>query len=192
MLRQCCVILRRFNIAGMLIALGLVPCHAKTSHGDAVLIRGTNPASLPGSVDQVILSDIPIGAKIGMRYRVLSLPETIYPSGFQLEVPENEDVRGGAEFPWQKCVMRASLKDLRGRTFFSRTINLGRDRLGSEPGKQGHRKILFLFTDYKPDGMTTLPRHLSYELHIDVIRPSLRSTDKLIIKAFALLSRPNR
>lgn len=191
LLRQCFVVLCRFCIAGVLVVLGLIPCQAKTSHGDAVLIHGTNPPSLPASIDQLILPDVSIGAKSSVRYRVLSLPQTIYPSGFQLEVPEDEDVRGRTQFPWQNCIIRASLEDLRGKAFFSRTINLGRDRLGSEPGKQNHRRILFLFTDYKLDGTTALPRHLSYQLHIDVIRPSSRSSDKLIVKAFAVLSRTN-
>jgi hypothetical protein len=74
-----------------------------------------------------------------------------------------------------------------GSVIFSRKINLGKDRLGSSSGKRNHRKIFFSFTDYEMEGTTSLPKHLSYDLQVEVLRPSLRASDKLTVKAFTLL-----
>lgn len=182
---------RSVFISSVVITLSLASCSSTTRHGDARLFSGNSPSFLPAAMAELILPEVPIGRTSVIRYRILSLPHTIYPSGFELEVPENEApvLPGDTQFPWSNCVIRASLTNPDGSVFFSRTINLGRDRRGSGPGRRNHRKIFFPFTDYQMDGTTSLPRHRSYELQIEVLRPSFRASDKLTVDA---LSNPSR
>lgn len=163
---------------------------AGTRHGDVTLTdnRGGLPF-LPEAADWLTFPDIPIGKSLTLRYRVRALPQVIYPSGFNLEVPASEYVplqNAASEAPWRHCIIRASLTTPGGVRFFSQTITLGKGRRGAEL-KGTRSKIFFSFTDYEPNGTTKLPHHLSYDLQIEVLQPSLRASDKLTVDAFTEL-----
>ena len=167
---------------------------AETRHGDAVLVDERGFSFLPEPADHLDFPKISLAAPRTYRYRVSELPQVIYPSGFSLEVPPQEDEFGvRREYPWSRCVLRASLMTPAGRLFYRRTYRLGRDRAGSHPGRRGRRAVHFVFTDYSVSGTTRLPRHSSYVLQIEVLRPSMRSADVLTVQAFTTLhpKRPN-
>ena len=167
------------------VASVLTACVAGIRHGDARLVDAKGfPLE---AADWLEFPKMPLGASGVFRYRVEALPQVIYPSGFLLDVPENEALGPRREFPWSSCVVRASLLTPDGRTFHSRTIRLGRDRLGSEPGKRGRRRVFFRFTDYNTSGTTRLPSYLTYDLQIEVLRPSARPFDALTAVAFTVL-----
>lgn len=186
----CEIMWRKINIAGVILAVFVIRCVAATTqHGDAKLIDRKNFSLSPVAVDELIFPDISIGETSVVRYRVRSLPQVIYPRGFYLEVPDSEDspfrIRGG--LPWRDCEIRASLVRPTGGVFFVRRINLGSGRRSSHPGKRNRRKIFFPFTDYEMEGKTSLPHYLSYDLQIEVLRPSLRASDKISVEAITLL-----
>ncbi len=170
----------------IVIFLGLVACAGGRRYGDARLIEGTNPSFLPETVGSLTFPEIPIGRVSVVRYHVASLPRVIYPSGFLLEVPKTEDFPRAAEHPWSHCVIHASLLAADGTRFFSREIHLGRDRQGSD-AQGSRRKISFAFTDYRMEGTTSLPRHVTYDFEVEVLRASSRPTDKLVVEAYSVL-----
>lgn len=163
-----------------------------TRHGDVTLIDNRGGVRfLPKAVDRLVFSDIPIGKPLVVRYHVRSLPQLIYPSGFTLNVPEAEYrplQEAPKKAPWHNCVIRASLTTPDGARFYSRTIALGKDRHGAELSGR-YSKIFFSFSDYQMDGKTSLPRHLSYNLQIEVLRPSSRGSDKLTVDASTSLAK---
>ena len=84
-------------------------------------------------------------------------------------------------------MIRASLLTRKGDLFFSKNLDFSKDWNGSsEPGSDAeHRKIFFHFTDYDFDtGQSSIPKHLSYVLRLEVLRPSLRLSDRLEMEAF--------
>ena len=90
--------------------LGLEP--AGTAHGDVTLTNNNGFSFLPEPADWLTFPAIPIGKQSVMRYHVRSLPQVIYPSGFNLEVPEAEYLplqEAPKEAPWRDCIVRASL-----------------------------------------------------------------------------------
>jgi hypothetical protein len=158
---------------------------AKSRHGDAVLVNEHGVSFLPEPADHLDFPKISLAAPRTYRHRVSELPQVIYPSGFSLEVPPQEDEFGVRhEHAWSPCVVRASLITPAGRLFHSRTYRLGRDRTGSSDGHHGRHAVYFPFTDYSVNGTTRLPHYLSYVLQIEVLRPSLRPSDVLTIEAF--------
>jgi len=168
---------------------------AQSRHGDAVLVDPRGFSFLPEPADHLDFPKISLASPRKYRYRVSELPQVIYPSGFSLEVPQQEDEFGvRREYAWSRCIVRASLITSAGRVFHRRTYRLGRDRAGSHPGRRGRRAVHFVFTDYSVSGTTRLPRHLSYVLQIEVLQPSMRSSDMLTIEAFTTVhpKRPNQ
>jgi hypothetical protein len=164
----------------------------RSRHGDAVLVDEHGFSFLPEPADHLDFPKISLAAPRTYRYRVSGLPQVIYPTGFSLEVPQQEDEFGVRhEHAWSPCVVRASLITPAGRVFHSRTYRLGRDRAGSSEGHHGRRAVYFLFTDYSLSGTTRLPHHLSYLLQIEVLQPSMRPSDVLAIEAFTTV-RPKR
>jgi hypothetical protein len=158
---------------------------AQSRHGDAVLVDERGFSFLPEPADHLDFPKVSLAAARTYRYRVSELPQVIYPSGFSLEVPQQEDEFGVRhEHAWSPCVVRASLITSVGRVFHSRTYCLGRDRAGSSDGHYGRPAVYFPFTDYSVSGTTRLPHYLSYVLQIEVLRPSLRPSDTLTIQAF--------
>lgn len=160
-------------------------CVSGVRHGDALLVDAKGFPLEPA--DWLEFPKTPLRVSGVFRYHVEALPQVIYPSGFLLDVPESEDLGPGREFPWSSCVVRASLLAPDEHVFHSRTIRLGRDRSGSWPGKRGRRRVFFPFTDYNISGRTRLPSYLSYDLRIEVLRPSARPTDVLNVEAFTVL-----
>lgn len=179
----------------MAFCCAIPPLHAsgaKSHHGDAVLVDARGFSFLPEPADPLDFPKISLSASRTYRYRVSDLPQVIYPMGFSLEVPQQEDEFGvRQEHAWSQCVVRASLITSAGRVFHSRTYRLGRDRAGSSDGRHGRRAVSFPFTDYSISGETRLPHHLSYVLQIEVLRPSLRASDALTIEAFTIV-RPKK
>jgi len=164
-----------------------IACGTQRQHGDARLIDAKGVSFMPEPADYLRFPKTPLRTSGVFRYHVTSLPQVIYPSGFLLEVPEDEALdRGGAPV-WSSCVVRASLLTPDGRPFHVRTIHLGRNRSGSGPGRRGRREVFFPFTDYTVSGRTRLPHHLSYILQIEVLQPSLRASDMLDVEAFTVV-----
>jgi hypothetical protein len=141
--------------------------------------------------DHLDLPNVPLSVRRTYYYRVLDLPQVIYPRVLSLEVPEQEDFDRSGDYPWNRCLVRASLLTPARRAFHTRTYLFGRDRAGSSPGRHGRRDIVFPFTDYSISGTTGLPQYLSYVVQIEVLQPSSRATDALSIKAFTVVD-PNR
>jgi hypothetical protein len=165
-------------------AVLVTACASATRHGDATLVDEKGVSFLPEPADHLDFPKTSL-AKTGIhRYRVVSLPQVIYPHGLLLEVPEAEDLGPPAEHPWSRCIVRASLLTPEGRVFHTRTFRLGRDHRGSEPASRGHRSSFFPFTDYTLSGTARLPQYLSYVLQIEVLRPSMRASDALAVEAF--------
>ena len=163
----------------------------QSRHGDATLVDERGFSFLPQPADHLDFPNTPLGERGTYRYWVSDLPQVVYPSGFSLEVPQQEDVTREGEHPWSRCVVRASLITSAGRVFHTRTYRLGRDRRGSNPGHRGRRVVYFPFTDYSVSGTTRLPHHLSYVLQIEVLRPSRRRSDVLAVEAFTTV-RPKK
>ena len=193
----------RISTASKLLALALLclirapfAFGSHTSHGDAVLVDEHGGIPLfPAPADHLDFPKTSLSAARTYRYRVVGLPQVIYPSAFLLDVPEQEadfGVRLG--HPWSRCVVRASLISPRGVVFHSRTYHLGRDRHGTQERSHGRSTLGFPFTDYSLDGTTRLPHHLSYTLELQVIRPSTRPSDTLRVDAFTVVhpKRPNQ
>ena len=157
---------------------------ATTRHGDAVFVREHGFSFLPKPADHLDFPKTSLRKPGTYRYRVIGLPQVLYPTGFLLEVPQDEDESGVLrEHPWTSSVIRASLVTSEGQVFFSRTYHLGRDRHGSSPGRHGRRAIFFLFIDSwrkKP----SLPQHRSYVLQIEVLHPSSRASDTLTVDPY--------
>lgn len=162
-------------------------CGSTTWHGDARLVDEGSVSFWPEAADYLEFPATPLKSSGVFRYRVSSLPQVIYPDGFHLDVPEEEDLGPNRQFAWSSCVIRASLLTPDGRPFYTRTIHLGRDRLGSSPGRRRHRQVFFAFTDDKGSGTTRLPRQLSYVLQIEVLQPSSRASDVLTTRVFTSL-----
>lgn len=175
------------RLLGSLCVVAVCGCATVTRHGDAKLYEQKN--FILKLVDPLIFPQMPIGHVANYRYKVTSLPQTIYPSGFYLEVPNGEDDRWEHNQPWRACRIRASLSKTDGERFFTRTIDFSKDWNGnSAPGRNGkYRRIFLFFTDYDLRGTTKLPKHLSYNVEIEVLRPSLRTSDKLWIDAVTLM-----
>lgn len=164
----------RWCVCFGLLFLGYsVELSASEKHGDAVLTKGGQgfPLHYGGLLS---FPRIPIGSCGTTRFKVPDLPVPIYPSGFDLDVPEAKSFHVPLQSPWQNCLIKASLVDVSGHTFYSRTIDF---KHGIGDG------MFFLFTDYQPDGKTTLPKYRSYIIEVQVIRPSLRASDRLKIYA---------
>jgi hypothetical protein len=133
---------------------------AQSRHGDAVLVDKRGFSFLPEPADHLDFPKISLSAPRTYRYRVSELPQVIYPSGFSLDVPRQENEFGvRREYAWSRCVLRASLMTPAGRVFHRRTYRLGRDRAGSHPGNRGRRAVYFVFTDYSVSGTTRLELH---------------------------------
>lgn len=169
-------------------------CLAQTMHGagqkfgDATVVRPWNPEWMPAGLDRLAFPQIPIGARATVSYRATNLPQVIYPSHMELEVPEAEALPPHPEpGPWQRCRVRVSLLRLDGVPFFSRMFDLGKQRHGSRSAGRGRRRVVFPLTDYDLNGTTSLPHHLSYELRVEVLQPSGRASDKLSIGALTQL-----
>jgi hypothetical protein len=139
--------------------------------------------------DELIFPKVPIGEIARFKYRVAALPQTIYPSGFYLEIPSDEAIKSEYSQPWRTCRIRASLSSPSRGEFFSRTIDFAADWNGnSSPGRTSEdRRIFLLFTDYRMHGTTRLPPMRSYDLEVQVLQPSARRSDKLSIHAMTLL-----
>ena len=168
-------------------------CATITHHGDAILTD--NPNIVLAVVDPLTFPKTSVGKTGVYSCRVLDLPQEIYPDSFLLEIPAGEDSRWLHDQPWRHCVIRASLVTLGGKPFFEKTIAFAKDWNGnSQPGSDSqHRKISLAFTDYRFDtAASSLPKHLSYILHIEVLRPSLRNSDYLEVWAVTVLPHTKR
>jgi len=157
---------------------------AATQHGDAVLVKEHGLSFLPKPADHLDFPKTSL-SKIGTyEYRVENLPQVIYPSGFLLDVPEQEDERGlPHDHPWKNCVVRASLLDTDGLVLRRRTYHLGRDRSGSS--MLGRRSsIFFRFVDHWRGEDCRIPQRRSYLLKIEILRPSERATDTLRVDPY--------
>ena len=138
---------------------------AQSRHGDALLVSERGLLFLPEAADHLDFPRIALAERRRYRYRVSELPQVIYPNGFSLDVPQQEDELGVRhDYAWSPCVVRASLLTSSGRVFYRRTFHLGRDRAGSSVGRHGGRAVYFPFTDYSASGATRLPQHFSYVL----------------------------
>jgi hypothetical protein len=182
-------ILGRFILG--LLALSVTGCITVTRHGDATLYD--LPNIVFDFVDPLVFPKCSLGRSATFSYRVLDLPQEIYPSYFYLEIPQKEDVDWVHNQPWRNCVIRASLVRLNGDVFFTKKIDFSKDWNGSSiPGSDSdYRQITLPFTDYEfYESKSSLPEHRSYILRIEIIRPSLRPTDKLEIDAPAALPHP--
>jgi hypothetical protein len=176
-----------------LFAFLLTACTTLTRHGDAILYD--KPNIVFAYVDPLEFPKSSLAQTATFSYQVLDLPQEIYPSGFLLEIPQNEDAKWLHNQPWRNCVIRASLLTLKDDLFFTKKIDFSKDWNGnSQPGSDSdHRKIWFAFTDYDFNkNESSLPRNLSYVLRIEVIKPSLRSSDQLEIEAETLLPHTKR
>ena len=99
------------------IGIGAPICcaaHAEGPHGDATLIAGDkgNSRFFPAAAETLVFPKISIRQKASVRFKVRSLPHVFYPSGFTLEVPNEEYIplQGAPKgAPWRGCVIRASL-----------------------------------------------------------------------------------
>ena len=182
-------------LASLCLLRALPAFGSQTRHGDAVLVDEHGLPFFPEPADHLDFPRTPLNVSNTYRYRVVDLPQVIYPSAFLLEVPEEEaDFGVRREHPWSQCVFRASLITASGQVFLSRTYHLGRDRHGTQSSSHGRYALGFLFTDYSVGGTTSLPHHLSYTLKLEVIRPSARQSDMLAVVAFTVVhpKRPNQ
>jgi len=178
------------NMVLAAIAAVILPgCASITRHGDAYLYDQPNIIFVYR--DPLKFPLVPLGERGVHTFRVLDLPQEIYPHEFLLEIPELEDSRYDHDQPWRHAVFRASLQTLEGKTFFSKTYDYTRDwNGGSEPGSDDDtRKIWLPFTNYHHEMSSSLPRHRSYILRIEILQPSLRATDRLEVAADTLLPR---
>jgi len=165
-------------------------CATVTRHGDVSLYDSPRIDFLPQAVDVLEFPKTSLARVATYSYQVLNLPQEIYPRGFLLDVPENEDSRWAHDQPWRHCVIRVSLLTTDGKAFFSRRINFAKDwNGGSQEGSSSSRRKIWLpFTDYDfNSGTSSLPEHRSYVLRLEVLSPSRRSSDQLEIEAFTLL-----
>jgi hypothetical protein len=179
------IFLRHFAL--LLLALAMSACATVTRHGDARLRDNRNVIFV--MMDELVFPGVSIGRAATSRYRVRDLPQAIYPRGFDLEVPAEEASVSRHDQPWRRCLIRASLSTPDGETFFSRTLDLSKDWNGnSSPGHNSKHRSLFLsFTGFDYDRSPSYPKHLSYDLEIQVVHPSLRATDTLRVDALTLL-----
>jgi len=166
------------NLPASLLSLFLAGCSTTTvtHHGDATLYHERGyPFAL---VSPLKFPDVPVGRVGSVRYHVTDLPKAIYP--FSLQPPGFAYGTGltddASTQPWRNCRVRMTFTTPSGKPFFSK---------------------IFIFHDWNDipilrsrnsDGMLgghfrELPTHLSYDLTIDVIKPSRRPSDKLHIRA---------
>jgi len=169
-----------FSLAA-LIAGG---CAHTTRHGDVTLTPGSMgwPIGL-AVVGYLTFPDIPIGTKATYSFKVIDLPEVIYPEEFELKVPEAERIPIHPRGPWVDCVIQASLMTLDGRTFYTRTLRFN----NAQGGGEAHWRRITISLPFRPTdrfGETALPKYRSYILKVDVLNPSSRVSDKVAVRAF--------
>jgi len=161
---------------------GLTALGAATQHGDAVLVKEHALLFFPKPADHLDFPKTPLGKPGTYIYQVVNLPQVIYPSGFLLDVQENE--RGAHQvYPWTNCVVRASLLDTDGRVLHRRTYQLGRDRAGSSV-ERGRSSIFFPFVNHWRGEDRRIRQRRSYVLKIEVLRPSGRASDTLVVDPY--------
>ena len=154
-------------------------------HGDAVLVQAHGLSFLPKPADHLDFPKAPLGRLGVYRYRVADLPQVIYPTGFLLDVPEQEDEYGARhEHPWSRCIVRASLLSTDSRAFYYHTYHLGRDRAGSDARRRRRHTIYFSFLNPWRGEDARLPQYRSYILQIEVLRPSSRASDILAVDPY--------
>lgn len=175
------------NLALLALALATSACATVTRHGDARLRDNKNVVFVV--MDELVFPRIPVGQASTHRYRVRALPQAIYPDSFHLEVPVEEASATRNDQPWRQCLIRASLTTPEGVPFFTRTLDLSKDWNGdASAGRNSRRRSLRLvFTGGNFGRTSPLPRHLSYDLVIQVLRPSSRATDSLRVEALTVL-----
>ena len=160
-------------------------CTAHAGGPDATFIAADKGSSrfFPATAERLVFPKISLRQEASVRYKVRCLPHVIYPSFFSLWVPNEEYIplQGAPEgAPWRACVIRASLIAPDGRVFFARTIALEKGRRGAEIQGNGSRVSFAFIRDQES---RWVPAHLSYDLQVETMEPSLRASDKLVVVA---------
>lgn len=151
-------------------------------HGHGSIFTG--PAR-PGYV--LRFPEVSIGSTNMTVIRVRNLPEPIFPTWADLDVPEEEANRYSQNYndnqPWRSAILQIQFKDTDGNAFFTKTLDFSKDWNGnSSPGRSNsHRCISVILSPWDDP---PYPQYLNYDLAIKVIRPSMRSKDKLTFSAF--------
>src|ERR1700719_1679266 len=95
-------------LASLCLVIASSAFGGQTRQGDAVLVDEHGLSFLPKPADHLDFPKTPLSAARTYRYRVVGLPQVIYPSAFHLDVPEREaDFGVPREHPWSQCVVRA-------------------------------------------------------------------------------------
>jgi len=172
--------------------LAFASCATTTKHGDATLIDNSTTFSLSSLglrlMDGLHFQEVSIGQIHTQTIRVRDLPQPIFPTWAEIEIPKEEQYSFRHDQPWRTTKLKVELKSISGEIFYDRLIDLSRDWNGnSSPGRSADRQIGIEITPWSRRG-STFPKLTSYDIVIHVTSASLRSTDALNLDTWTLLS----
>ena len=160
-------------------------CVTITRHGDARLVE-PGKVQLAPSMSGLDFPKIAIGYTGHYHFAVRDLPRPIYPETLEIIAPRREQFLSPAHQPWSGAVLSISLIALDGTVFLRQVLAFESEKNGV-PGRRTDGigpSMLFLRSDHERWNFGRGPAYLSYDVDIDVVSASRRTTDAVRINAY--------
>jgi len=174
--------------AGACVAAFAAGCVTTEKKGDVTLYH-SNGVSFAGPAMPgygLVFPAVDLGRAGEQVIRVRDLPTPIFPEFGDIDVPKKEDDNYAADQPWRRVRLVITYRTPEGKVFYKRRVDLRDWNGGSSPGKGSSRRSIGVrvspWDGLESDAHPLL--FLNYDLVVDVVRPSLRATDRMTLDAF--------